>query len=344
MQVPADRLLEQLAAGKPLASFYFVYGDEPLQATELVDALRMAAQAAGASERLVINIDAASDWATVQGEQGAMSLFAERRLIEIRLGTRKPDKAGTELLSQLLTAEQQDDIYLLTAAKPDSRVRKSKWFKLLEQHAVNVNVRDLPMAQLPTWLNRRAARFQKRLTDDAVRFIADRVEGNLLAAAQEVEKLCLTVSNELINVDDVLDAVTDSARYDVFQLADAMVGTELPRAIRVLRGLREEGTEPVLAAWALGRELRELSVMADKVAAGQQLQQVLDQHRVWNNRKSMVGRALNRLGATELGRLRVEINRIDMGIKGARMASPWDELEWLLLRFCGADKTAVAVT
>lgn len=341
-QQSADSLLDALGSAHGLAPMYFVYGDEPLQTTEIVDALRAAAERLGVSERRVISIESSSDWDELRAEQGAMSLFASQRLIEVRLGAKKPDKRGTEVLEGLVDGSQSDDVYLVTAAKPDARARKARWFKLLEQHALSVNVRDLPPRQLPSWLSRRAGRYGKRLSTEAGQLISDRVEGNLLAAAQEVEKLCLTVGHADIDLTDVINAVTDSARFDVFQLADAMLGFDLIRAVRVVRGLREEGTEAVLVAWALARELRSLCVMAEAVNGGENVGRVLDRHRVWSNRKSLTGRVLQTFTVAEMARFRVEINRIDMGIKGARTASPWDEIECLLMRFCSGRQAAVS--
>ncbi|MEQ8659642.1 MAG: DNA polymerase III subunit delta, partial [Gammaproteobacteria bacterium] len=189
--------------------------------------------------------------------------------------------------------------------------------------------------QLPDWLARRAGRHRKRLSPGAAALIAERVEGNLLAAAQEVEKLCLLVDADTIEDTDVIHAVTDSARFDVYQLVDALTGGDLARGLRVLRGLREEGSEPPLVTWALGRELRQLAGMAAALAGGRRIDQVLDEHRVWSARKAIVRRVLERLDADTLLELLVCANAIDAAAKGARRGAPWDELELLALRLCG---------
>ncbi|MGR8921251.1 MAG: DNA polymerase III subunit delta, partial [Gammaproteobacteria bacterium] len=212
MALAADRFLERLERDA-LAPAYFLYGDEPLQLSECTDALRRAARAAGLSERLVFDADSASDWERIRGESSAMSLFAERRLIEVRIGSRKPDKGGQAVIGDIL-AGGSDDVFLFTSGALDGRQRKAQWFKLLEKGTVCVATRDLPAAQLPGWLSRRAARFDKRLSGDAAELIAERVEGNLLAAAQEVEKLCLLVDADALDARSVIAAVSDSARYD----------------------------------------------------------------------------------------------------------------------------------
>lgn len=335
MQLSAERLHERLRA-QPLAPVYFFHGDEPLQLMECADAVRKRAFETGIEERRVFDAETGIDWQALADEGNAMSLFASRRLFEIRLGERKPDKAGAEILEQLASRGQADDIVVVSAGKPDAAMKKAKWFVALESHAVCVASRDLRGAALPEWLGRRAARFGKRLAPAAAEIIADRVEGNMLAAAQEVEKLCLLVDADLIGEDDVLGAVRDSARYDVFQLADAVVAGDLARALRIIRGLREEGTEPLLLNWALGRELRQLAGISHSVARGTPVDAALEQYRVWSNRRGMMKRMLARLGTDDLMHLLAYANFIDTVVKGARSGEPWDEIEILTMKMGGA--------
>lgn len=334
-QLSVDRLQERLADGRP-ASTYFFHGEEPLQLLECADALRRRAFACGIEERQVFDAETGIDWQAVADESNALSLFARRRLFEIRLGERKPDKAGIEVLERLLTRAAPDDILLVTAGKIDGQSRKARWFKLLEQHAVCVTTRDLPTSALPEWLNRRAARGGKRLTPAAAAIIADRVEGNMLAAAQEVEKLCLLVAAAVIDESDVITAVRDSARYDVFQLVDAVIGSDLARALRIVRGLREEGTEALLLNWALGRELRQLAGMSQLRDGGTGIDAVLEQYRVWAARRTPVKRVLARLSTDALLALLKYANFIDTVVKGAQLGEPWDEIEILVLKMSGA--------
>lgn len=333
MQSSADRLLTALERGERAAN-YFLHGAEPLQITELGDAIRRRLAEDGVSERLVFDIENASDWDTLAGESQAMSLFAERRLLDIRLGTRKPDKAGGAALAALLERDGDADTVLVTAGKLDGNTRKARWFKQLEQQAVTVATRDPAARELPRWLGRRAARHGKQLGDDAAALIADRVEGNLLAAAQEIEKLCLLVDGDTIDARDVVAAVADSARFDVFQLTDAVLAADRRRALRMIRGLREEGTEPVVVNWALGRELHQLAQVDSAMRRGADLGAACAGAGVWRSRSSLVERALSRLGGDELLHLVAYANRIDTVIKGGRDGAPWDELEFLVLRMC----------
>ncbi len=336
MQLTVERLHERLQSAA-LAETYFFHGEEPLQLMECADALRRRARQEGVEERLVFDGETGIDWAALEGESNALSLFASRRLLEIRLGSRKPDKLGVDVLARLAARPVGGDVLLVTADKADANTRKAKWFKALEEQAVCVNTRDLKSDALPAWLNRRAARHGKRLSPAAAALIADRVEGNMLAASQEVEKLCLLVDGgrDTIEADDVRQAVQDSARYDVFQLADAVLAGDLLRAVRIMRGLREEGTEPILVNWALGRELRQLAQIALACAAGARIEAQFERYRVWDNRKPLLRRLLERCSADELSTLLAYANFIDTVIKGARAGEPWDELEILALAVGG---------
>lgn len=334
MPLSADDLIARLEEGLPAQAF-FLYGDEPLQLGECADALRAAARAAGAEERVVFDAETGIDWDAVRGESQAMSLFASRRLVEIRLGARKPDKAGSAVLAGLVEGGAGEDVVLITAGKLDRRARSAAWCKTLEKHALTVVTRELRPSALPGWLVRRARRAGKTLSTSAAAFVADRVEGNMLAAAQEIEKICLLVDAPNIGEDDVARAVLDSARFDVFQLVDAVLAGDLARALRIVRGLREEGTEPVLVNWALGRELRNLARMAEECAGGAPRAEVMERHRVWSSRRGLVQRMLERFGAGELCGLLKYANAIDTMVKGARPGDPWDAVELLIVNATG---------
>jgi DNA polymerase III subunit delta len=343
MQVTAERLNARLR-DHGLDAAYFFHGEEPLQLAECADAVRQQAVRDGVDERIVFDAEVGIDWPALSDESRAMSLFAARRLLEIRLGGRKPDKSGGAVLEELTVREQIDDVLLITAGKLDAGARKTRWFKAVEKNAVCMTARNLKAGALPGWLNARARRSGKRLSAAAAVLIADRVEGNMLAAAQEVEKLCLLVDGQAIGEADVVNAVRDSARYDVFQLTDAVVAGELARAIKVIRGLREEGAEPVFVNWALGRELRQLASMAVARAGGMQTAQLMEKYRIWQSRRSLVTRALDRFKPDELFALLAYANFIDTLVKGARAGDPWDALEILVLNATGHSKYRALLT
>ena len=325
-KLPADLERRGLAPG------YLVFGDEPLQVMESVDAIRAAARAAGVSERLIFEVEAGFDWQQLLSGANELSLFAERRLIEIRLRGRKPDKTGGAILEDLLARDDVEDILLLSAEKIDRNAQKSKWFKTIDSAGVVVQARQIAARQLERWIQERARRYKLTLTAAAAELIAVRAEGNLLAAAQELDKLALLVDGGEVDADMVLGAMVDSARFDVFSLIDVTLAGDAAKAVRMLRGLREEGTEAVVIGWAVNRELRTLLNIAAAVAAGKPVAAVLNEHHVWSSRTGIVRRTLDRSPLQRLLRLFEDSIRLDRIIKGAALGDPWDELELLCLR------------
>ena len=316
------------------APAYLVHGDEPLQETESVDLIRASARAAGCSERLVFDVEPRFDWQRIQQCTQEQSLFAARRLIEIRLGTRKPDKTGSRVLIDILSGHGADSL-LLTMAKFDRNSERAAWFKAVDDVGVCVPVRAPAAAHLPKWIRSRAQSAGLTLTAEATELIALRSAGNLLAAAQELEKLKLLLNDRTADVELVSAATADSARFDVFKLVDALVSGQRALALRMVRGLREEGIEPVVVGWALNRELRTLAHMAIDVAADKSVQSVLNEHKVWRSRAAIVRQALARLPLARAQRLLQRSAEIDRLIKGLGVGGPWDELELLCLEFAG---------
>ena len=330
MQVTPDKLGAHIET-KGLAQAYLIFGDEPLQSVECADLVRTTARAAGTSERLLFDVEAKFDWERLRSEAHEMSLFAERRLIEIRLGGRKPDKTGSEILLDLLGREDLPDIFLLSSDRLDKNAQKSKWFKAIDAVGVTVQVRQIALSELDRWIVRRAAKLGMRLTPPAAEIIAVRAEGNLLAAAQELDKLSLLVEQGEVDVDLVVGAIVDSARFDVFGLIDVTLSGDGAKAVRMLRGLREEGTEAVVIGWALNRELRNLAYMAVEIAAGKSVQSVLNAHNVWSSRARPVRQTLEHASLGRMTRMFRDSIRLDRIIKGALPGNAWDELEWLCL-------------
>lgn len=314
-----------------LAPAYLVFGDEPLQVMESIDAIRAAARASGIGERLVFEVEAGFDWQQLLAGANELSLFAERRLIEIRLGGRKPDKTGAAIIEDLVSRGDTEDVLLLSAGKIDRNAQKSKWFKAIERAGMVVQARQIAARQLDRWIRERARRYRLSLSAPAAELIAVRAEGNLLAAAQEIDKLALLVDGGEVDAETVLAATVDSARFDVFSLIDVTLAGDAAKAVRMLRGLREEGTEAVVIGWAVNRELRTLLNIAAAVAAGQAVTSAFNEHNVWSSRAGIVRRALDRSPLPRLRRLFEASIRLDRIIKGALPGNPWDELELLCL-------------
>lgn len=330
MQVKPDRL-EGLLARPALPAMFLVHGEEPLQRMECVDAVRRAVRAAGVDERLVFDSAVGIDWAHVQAEAGSLSLFATRRLIEINLGGKKPDKLGAAAL-KALAAQQGDDIFLVTAEALPRDELNSEWCRALDSRGAIVQCRALAPEEFRQWLQARAAARGRQLSPEAVEILALRAEGNLLAAAQEIDKLVLVVDDPEVSAEQVIAAVADSSRYDTFKLVDAAIAGDAPRTLRMIRGLRAEGSEPVMLSWLINRELRLLSRLSQ---AGRNLEAAFAAERVWQSRQSLLRRALQRLSAAELNALLRDSVRVDLMVKGAAVGLPWDELESLYIALAG---------
>ncbi|GAB4289268.1 MAG: DNA polymerase III subunit delta [Thiohalomonadaceae bacterium] len=333
MRLRAEQLPSHLT--KPLLPIYLVSGDEPLQLNEATDALRAAARAQGYSEREVLQVEAGFDWGTLAAAASHLSLFAARKLIELRLPSGKPGDAGAKALSAYAAAPSPDNLLLISCGKLDKQQQNSKWFKALEAAGAVVQVWPVEPRALPGWVRQRLQARGLQATPEAAQLLADRVEGNLLAAAQEAEKLALLYGSGPLDAEQVRSAVADSARYDVFELADAALGGDAPRCARILEGLRGEGDDPVLILWALVREVRALAQIAAGQAAGTPLATLLQEHRVWDKRKPLYQAALQRHNLRRWRTLLRRAARLDRICKGAEPGNPWDELLQFSLLMAG---------
>jgi DNA polymerase-3 subunit delta len=325
VQLYPDRLAAHLGKG-PLAPVYLVAGEEPLIAGEACDAIRAAARREGYAEREVLFAERGFDWNQLRQAGASLSLFASRRVLEVRLPTGAPGAEGAAALAEYAARPADDTLLLvLSGAKPD---RNAKWTKALEAAGVFVPVYPVDAARLPEWL---AARLRARglePTPEAVRLLAERTEGHLLAAAQEVDKLALLAEGGRVDAEAVEHAVADSARFDPFQLLDATITGKPERALRMLAGLRAEGEPPVLLLSILAKEFRSLAALAAEVQAGSSIQRVVS--RLWQMRQPAVTRALER-GSVAFWRRAVQrAARVDQVVKGMRAGEPWDELTGLV--------------
>jgi DNA polymerase-3 subunit delta len=328
MRLNAEQLPAALA--KNLAGMYLVSGDEPLLVGEAADAIRAAARRAGHAERTVFFIDRSFAWDELRHASQSLSLFAERRLFELRLPSGKPDK-GAELLAELAEQPPPDVVCLVVTGKLDKKAGDAAWVKAVERHGVWVPIWPVQTAQLPGWLRARAKQLKVDIEPAAAQIIVDRVEGNLLAAKQELEKLSLLAAGEPITADLVLRSVGDSARYDVFQLAEAAAAGDAARALRILLGLKSEGVEPTLILWALVRELRGLWQARERDRL-----RSTDRGGGWNLAATPSPRALSRLKTLPLPRLLEEASHADRIIKGISAGDAWSALTGLTGSLAGA--------
>lgn len=328
MKVYPEKLDAQLARG--LAPVYLVAGNEPLLLEEAADAIRAAARGQGYGDREVLFAETGFDWQRLAAAGASLSLFASKRLLELRLPSGKPGDAGAQALKDYAARPAEDTVLLVLAGKPE---RTPAWVTALEKAGVYVQVWPVDIARLPAWIGQRMRQKGLKPTPDAVQLIASRVEGNLLAAAQEVDKLALLAGPGEVDAETVRTAVADSARFDVFQCVDAALAGEAPRAVRMLEGLRAEGAAVPLLLWALAREVRTLAGLAFQRSRGVPENQLLA--RVWDKRRGLTGQALRRHDARQWRRLIQAVARLDRIAKGAAPGEAWEELIKLVLEIAG---------
>lgn len=330
---------EQLARHlqSPLAPLYVITGDEPLLVQEAADGIRAAALQQGYDERVRHDVDRSFNWSDVLADAQALSLFAQRRLMEIRLSN-KPDTAATQALCALAAQPPEDTVLLILLPKVDGKGQKAKWFGELERAGVALTIYSIDSHELPKWLSARAHGLGLSLAADALQLIADRTEGNLLAAAQTVEKLRLLHPDAAPSVADVAAVVSDSARYSVFDLADAVLNGDAARSARLVLGLQAEGVAESIVLWALQKDLRGLTLIAEHLQVSGQRQaspQLLTQHGFWSRRQGPAQQALRRLSLARLQRMSSGIIAIDRAIKGQSAERAWDSLLRLAMAMAG---------
>ena len=332
-QLRADQLDRHLVA--ELAPVYFIHGDETLLVDECADAVRAATRKQGYSDRQVFTVEPGFDWQSLLAASDSLSLFSERRVLELRLPTGKPGKEGAKVLCEYVERLPEDTLLLVISAKLEPAARRSKWVKALDKAGVSIALWPVDVTQLPAWIERRMRAHGMQPSRDALQLIAERMEGNLLAAAQEIEKLYLLSGPGPLELDTVSELVTDSARYNIFGLVDAALMGDAPHVQRILAGLRGEGVEPVLVLWALGREIRMLAGMARELQSGETLARALASRRVWDKRKPLISGALKRIRGRQWWALLQRCAYLDRVIKGRAPGSAWDELLQLTLRLAG---------
>jgi len=339
MQVRSDQLKAQLQKG--LRSLYTVWGDEPLLAQEACDVIRAAARASGCTERQVHTVAGAHfDWSGLLGASMAMSLFSERQLIEIRIPSGKPGKEGSEALQRYCNGLSEDVVTLVQLPKLDRTQQTSAWFSALDGAGVTVRVDPVERKALPQWIAQRLALQEQRVQGGeagqrTLAFFADRIEGNLLAAHQEVQKLGLLYPTGELSFEQVEAAVLNVARYDVFKLGEAVLAGQVARALRMLEGLQAEGEAAVLVHWTLTEDIRALKRVKDAMAAGKPLPMALREARVWGAKERLFERVVPMLTDNTVAHLLESAQVCDGLVKGLKHpdwpADPWDGLKRLVL-------------
>jgi DNA polymerase-3 subunit delta len=331
MKVYGDNLPAALKRG--LSSIYLISGEETLLVGEASDAIRGAAQAQG-YQREKQFIERGFDWQALRCDSRTASLFAERRLIELAIQG-SPGEEGADVLVELAANPIPDTMILAVTGKLDARAQQSRWVRAIEQSGVWVPVGSVERARLPAWIRQRFAAHGLEADDAAATVLADRVEGNLLAAHQEIAKLTLLLPPGPVTAEDVLAAVADSARYDVLQLGEAAMSGQCARALRILANLQGAGVEPTLILWALNKDLQWIARVQHARGAGTPIDQALNAMQVWRPRHTAMKQALGRLQPAAVRQLLVAAARIDRIVKGVLDQDVWLEFQALIARFAG---------
>lgn len=321
MKIQPNQLSSHLI--KSLAPCYLVTGDEHLLVDEALDAIRAAARERGFMSRELHAATTGFDWDALAASTSNLSLFAEQRIVELRLPTGKPGKAGGQAILDLLDQTGPELLFIVTGPKLDKSSSASKWAKALDKKGVSLPVWPIGVRELPGWIANRMRAAGLQPDRDAVTLIADRVEGNLLAAGQEIEKLRLILGEGKVSAEDVSDAVANSSRYDVYKLTDAALAGDARRSVKILGGLRAEGVEPVIVMWALTRELRTLAKLDDVVRQGGDLGGAMMKSGVWRNRQGLVRSCISRHQHGAFHKMLKATGRADAAAKGQRAGDPW---------------------
>ncbi|GLR62606.1 DNA polymerase III subunit delta [Marinospirillum insulare] len=317
MKIAVNKLSSSL--NKQLPKIIWLTGDEPLQMQEAADLIRSKVKQQGITEREVYDVGAQFAWHSLLEATASLSLFGDSKLIEVRLGASKPGKPGGEVIRTLCQQlANSPDIFLFTSNKLDAAQTKSAWFKAVDQAGLIVQIWPISANQLPQWISQRCQTSGLTLEPAAATLLAEKVEGNLLAAAQEIEKLSLFVNKgEVLNAEKLLSLIEDASRYSLFDLADACLEGKGNRAVRILRGLQAEGTEAPLLLWALTREIRQAFHLAYKLNDGLPFDTLCQQLRIWDTRKPLYAKASKRLTPLQAQQLLQLANQCDQAIKGS---------------------------
>jgi len=329
MQIKADQLAGSLKRG--LAPIYLIGGDEPLVLLECCDQIREAARAEGFIERELLQADGHYDWSELQ-KAATPSLFATRKIIDLRLRTGKPGQEGARVLSEWAKAPEPDMLLMVSCEQWDKSSRSSKWAASLERAGVRIDIWPVNAQELPRWLEQRMQKHDMQPDPEVLRILADRLEGNLLAARQEIDRLALIKGAGRVTVDDVMKVVADSSRFDAFALAEHMLSGNLRDGLRVAAGLKRMDTPLPLLLGALLRELKIIEAYRMAVRGGEHESMVFRRLNVWQNRQNTVRAAARRLDTLRLFGAFKTLSLIDRQSKGRAAGDPWQSIDKLLLQ------------
>jgi len=326
---------EQLnaALSKDLAPVYYFSSDEPLQLGEMADAVRAAAKSADYLNREILTVDSHFQWAELNVAADSLSIFADKKIIDLRLGGAAPGTEGSKALCRYCERLPADTLMLITGGAIKKDALKSRWFLALEKVAVIIQAWPLEGQELRQWLQQRLLKRGLQADPDGINLLAGRIEGNLLAAAQEIEKLYVLYGAGPLNSQQIADAVADSSRYDVFKLMDSVLAGNVNQLFKVLTGLQAEGIAAPVVLWAITREARTLIKIHLALSEGQQKDTVFRNQQIWDKRKQLVNNALARLSKSSLYALLIKTAKADRQSKGQETGDVWQSLLEICLQF-----------
>lgn len=324
-----------------LSPIYLLSGDEPLQMREAADQIRAAAQQAGFTQRERLTVENHFHWHDLINEAASMSLFADKKIIDLFIPNGKPGAEGSKVLTQYAAQPSPDNLLIIHLPKLETSQKNSKWLKSIDQVGVVIQIWPIEGGQLIQWLKHRLESKGLSPEPSLLPLLAEHVEGNLLAAQQEIDKLQLLYGEGKLTTEQMLEAVSDSARFDVFKLVDSALEGKTQRSLRILQGLQNEGIEPPIILWALAREIRSLFQIAHSTTQGQSLQQAINSRRdIWEKRKPLVMQGVRRLQPKQWQHLLELCQLTDKTIKGQASGSPWLLLQVITSNLSGI-KTSI---
>jgi DNA polymerase-3 subunit delta len=334
MRVKPEQLSGALRKG--LMPIYLITGDEPLQLGEIADEIRNAAKQNGFDNREIVSFETGFEWNQLAFMADSMSIFADKKIIDLRLSSGAFGAEGSKALINCCERLSEDTILLITAGKIDSKALKSRWFEAIDKNGLVIQVWPLEGQDLIHWIQNRLHRHGLEAKAEGLQLLAARIEGNLLAAAQEIEKLYVLYGAGSISVQQINEVVADSSRYDVFKLMDTVLSANVSRIIKVLSGLRSEGTASPIVLWALTRDARLLIKIKLALVQGINQETVFKNNNIWDKRKSLINQALKRLSDRDLNEILVTSAFADRQIKGQQAGDAWETLLAICLMFASS--------
>jgi len=320
---------------QPLKPIYLLSSSEPLLVQEAREQLIQAAQKQGYMETELLCVEPHFDWQQIPASTANFSLFAQKKLIDCRLPQPKPGDAGTAALQTYCKMANPDCVLIISTDKVDATAQKSRWYKLIDEHGAVLPLWPLKANEFPKWLQQRLSQRGLQCPPKAIALLAERTEGNLLAASQEIEKLQLLYDHGPLTLEQVEHSVIQASRYDIFQLIDTAMSGDAKKCYQILEQLRAEGNEPPLILWALTRELRTVAQFAFGLEQGRKLPELFQAYHTWDNRKPILQQALRHLSLRRCYELLQHAQKTDSVIKGLGVGNAWDELLKLALSLAG---------